>query len=82
MAPVIRRETGGPFQVDPIRAGAEAGKIVQEILTHLINLPGAQVQVTLEIDTRVPGGIPENVVRIVTENAKTLRFTNHGFEPD
>ncbi|ADW21108.1 Swt1 family HEPN domain-containing protein [Thermus scotoductus] len=72
----------GTVTLDPIRAGAEAGKIVQEILTHLINLPGAQVQVTLEIDTRVPGGIPETVVRIVTENAKTLRFTNHGFEPD
>ncbi|MBW6395793.1 DUF499 domain-containing protein [Thermus sp. SYSU G05001] len=72
----------GTVTLDPIRAGAEVGKIVQEILTHLINLPGAQVQVTLEIDTRVPGGIPENVVRIVTENAKTLRFTNHGFEPD
>ncbi|UZX16386.1 Swt1 family HEPN domain-containing protein [Thermus sp. PS18] len=72
----------GTVTLDPIRAGAEAGKIVQEILTHLINLPGAQVQVTLEIDTRVPGGIPENVVLIVTENAKTLRFTNHGFEPD
>ena len=72
----------GTVTLDPIRAGAEAGKIVQEILTHLINLPGAQVQVTLEIDTRVPGGIPENVVCIVTENAKTLRFTNHGFEPD
>jgi hypothetical protein len=30
--------------------------------------------------TRVPDGVPEKVVRTVTENSRTLKFTEHGFE--
>lgn len=72
----------GTVELDPIRAGAEAGRIVQEILVHLANLPGAQVQVTLDIQATTSDGIPDNVVRIVTENAKTLKFKTHSFEPE
>ena len=28
----------------------------------------------------VPQGVPEQVVRVVTENCRTLKFTSHGFE--
>lgn len=31
---------------------------------------------------RLPGGADEHTVRVVTENARTLRFDRHGFEPD
>jgi hypothetical protein len=27
-------------------------------------------------------GVPDNVVRIVTENGRTLKFTTHGFEEE
>lgn len=37
------------------------------------------VHVTVEIQVEVPEGIPENFVRIVTENANTLRLRS-GFE--
>lgn len=70
----------GTVSLDAVRTGAEAGRIAQEILTHLVNVPGAQVQVTLEIEVVAPEGIPENVVRTVTENARTLKFKSHGFE--
>jgi hypothetical protein len=30
----------------------------------------------------VPAGTPENVVRTVTENSRTLKFTTHGFEEE
>jgi hypothetical protein len=30
----------------------------------------------------VPGGTPDNVVRTVTENSRTLKFTNQGFETE
>jgi len=43
---------------------------------------GAQVEVTLEIQAQMPGGASDNVVRIVTENARTLKFTAQGFEPE
>jgi hypothetical protein len=38
--------------------------------------------VTLEIQAQMPEGAPDNVVRIVTENARTLKFTAQGFERD
>jgi hypothetical protein len=41
---------------------------------------GAAVRVTLEIEAEIPRGAPDSVVRIVTENARTLKFTSQGFE--
>ena len=47
-----------------------------------VGLVGADVNVTLEIEATVAAGVPANVVRIVTENGKTLKFTQQGFERD
>ena len=35
-----------------------------------------------EIEADIPAGAPDNVVRTVTENSRTLRFTQQGFERD
>lgn len=51
-------------------------------IAHLSGLVGAGVTVTLEIQANVPGGAPHNVVRTVTENCQTLKFTDQGFESD
>lgn len=64
------------------RAGRDAARIAEEVISHLDSLPGASVKVTLEIAAEVPGGVPENVVRIVTENGRTLKFTSQGFEAE
>jgi hypothetical protein len=40
------------------------------------------VTVTLEIEAEVPAGVPENVIRTVTENGRTLKFTSQGFEEE
>jgi hypothetical protein len=40
------------------------------------------VKVTLEIEATVEAGAPENVVRTVTENSRTLKFTTQGFEEE
>lgn len=74
------RRFHGSVALDPIRAGRDAGKVAEEVIAHLAGLPGARVQVTLEIEATVPEGVPENVQRIVTENSRTLKFTSHGFE--
>ncbi len=54
----------------------------EEVLQHLAALMSADVEVTLEIQARVPDGVPENVVRTVTENARTLKFTSAEFEEE
>jgi len=74
-----RRFHGSVF-LDALRVGADAGKVAQEVIAHLVGLPGAQVRITLEIEATVPGGIPDQVVRTVTENSRTLKFSSHGFE--
>ncbi|HET9014864.1 MAG TPA: hypothetical protein VFN57_04670 [Thermomicrobiaceae bacterium] len=40
------------------------------------------MKITLEIEADVPGGVPDDVMRTVTENARTLKFTGYGFEEE
>lgn len=54
--------------------------MAEEVIAHLAGLPGAQVTVTLEIEAHLPHGAPDNIVRTVTENSRTLKFSSHGFE--
>lgn len=58
----------------------DAGKIAEEVVQHLSSLVGSNVELTLEIRADVPDGVPDNVVRTVTENCRTLKFKNIGFE--
>ena len=47
---------------------------------HVATLPGAEVIVTLEVEVRVPGGIPDDLVRTIAENCGTLKLRSSGFE--
>ena len=80
--PALPKRFHGTVALDPLRPGADAGRVGQEVIAHLSGLPGARVQVTLEIEAIVPEGVPENVARIVTENARTLKVASQGFEPE
>jgi predicted AAA+ superfamily ATPase len=68
--------------LDPTRVGRDASRIADEVVAHLAGLMGSTVKVTLEIEAEIPSGAPENVVRTVTENSRTLKFTSHGFEKE
>jgi len=81
-APACRRRFHGSTELDPVRVGADAGRIGEEVVAHLVGLSRAKVRVTLEIEAEIPDGVPDNVERIVTENCRTLKFTTHGFEPE
>jgi len=61
--------------LDPARTGAAASRIGEEVLAHLVGLDGATVTVTLEIQAEAPAGFPQKIVRTVTENGRTLKFT-------
>jgi hypothetical protein len=79
---VAPRRFYGSVQLDPSRVGRDAGQIAEEVIAHLAGLVGANVTVSLEIHAEVPNGIPDTVVRTVTENSRTLKFTSQGFEED
>jgi hypothetical protein len=68
--------------LDPARVGRDASRIADEVLAHLVGLVGSTVKVTLEIEAEMPSGAPDNVVRTVTENSRTLKFTHQGFEAE
>jgi len=72
----------GTVTLDPARVGRDASRIADEVIAHLAGLVGANVEVTLEIEAEIPSGAPEQVVRTVTENSRTLKFKSQGFESD
>jgi hypothetical protein len=69
LATASRIETAGVSQ-----------RIADEIVAQLTSLVGAKAKVTIEIDVEFPNGIPEDRVRIVSENSNTLKFKGHEFE--
>jgi hypothetical protein len=70
----------GSVKVDAARISRDVASIANEIIQHLASLPDSEVDVTLEIQARVPGGVPGNVVRTVSENCRTLKFSSQHFE--
>jgi hypothetical protein len=76
------RRFHGSVALDPTRVGRDAGRIADEVIAHLAGLVGASVKVTLEIEAEIEAGAPEQVVRTVTENSRSLKFTSHGFEQE
>jgi len=81
-SPVKPKRFHGSVDLDQERVGRDAGRIAEEVISHLTGLVGSKVRVTLEIEAEVPDGAPDAVVRTVTENARTLKFTSHGFEKE
>ena len=70
----------GTAVLDTTRVGRDASRIAEEVIAHLAGLVGARVTVTIEVEAEIPDGAPDHVVRTVTENSRTLKFTSHGFE--
>ncbi len=66
--------------LDPDRVGRDAGKIADEVLSHLSALPGVKLKVSVEIEAEIPEGASEDVQRTVSENVGVLKFDSHGFE--
>ena len=72
----------GSINLDPIRAGRDAQQVIEEVVQHLTSLPNVTVEVTMEIQAATSDGVPDNIVRTITENCRTLGFTSQGFEEE
>ena len=70
------------MNLDPERVGRDASRIADEVIAHLAGTIGAEVTVTLEIDASLPDGASDPTVRTVTENSRTLKFSNFAFEEE
>jgi hypothetical protein len=80
-APQLRRFHGS-VAIDPLRLGRDAAQIAEEVVQHLTRIIDARVEITLEIQANLPEGASEKLVRDVTENCRTLKFKDYGFEED
>ncbi len=79
--PVVKLQTNfGGVKLDPARLNRDAAQVSAEVIQHLTALLDSEVEITLEIQAPVPEGLPDSVVRTVSENCKTLGFDSHGFE--
>lgn len=72
----------GSIDLDPLRVTRDAGLVANEVLQHLASLVGAEMQVTLEVQVQLPDGVPDHVIRTVSENCRTLKFKTHNFEEE
>jgi hypothetical protein len=70
----------GTIKIEPVKMGTTAGNINTEILRHLSGLAGVSMEVSLDIRAAVPNGIPEDIVRTVRENCRTMKFESFEFD--
>ena len=87
-APPADPEPSGPrntrfFGVARVNSGLymkDLTKISQEVIQHLAAPENVDLEISIEITAHKKDGYPDNKVRIVTENARTLKFDSYGFE--
>jgi predicted AAA+ superfamily ATPase len=72
----------GVAEVSPERYARDLTRLSQEVIQHLASVEGAELEIRVEITARHPGGYPDDKVRNVNENARTLKFETYGFEDD
>lgn len=69
-------------KLNPQRLARDIENIANEVILHVGNQVNAELEITLDIQAKIPGGANENTVRTVSENCKTLNFTAFGFEEE
>lgn len=68
------REFNGSVEVNASNAKTRMVEIAQEVINALASDPNANVKVTVEIRAEFPQGVPDQVRRVVSENAASLGF--------
>ncbi|MDQ3654879.1 MAG: AAA+ family ATPase, partial [Chloroflexota bacterium] len=79
-APALLRRYHGSVTIDTTRIVRDASAIADGVIQHLTKVEGARVRVAIEIEAEMPAGAPDDVVRTVMENGRTLKFRSSGFE--
>lgn len=75
---VVKRFYGRKI-ADPVRLVRDAGGIADAVLHELKTHPSAQVKVVIEVEATDDEGFGEDVQRVVSENARTLKFDEQEF---
>lgn len=70
----------GVYEVDPERYSRDLNRLSQEILQHLSSIDGVDLDITIEIHAAVKEGFAADKIRVILENARSLKFKNSSFE--
>jgi predicted AAA+ superfamily ATPase len=70
----------GRVKLDPQRVNKDMGLIVEEVIERLTSQISCEVEVTVEIQAKKADGFDESTIRTISENSRTLKFENYGFE--
>ena len=67
-------------KLDNTRVNRDVQNYLQEIIQHLMAVDGSQVELKLDVEVIAPKGIPATTVRTVSENCRTLKIEDFGFD--
>jgi hypothetical protein len=79
LPPQLRRFHAS-VNLDPLRLGRDASRIAEEVVQHFSSIVGCKVHATLDLQVELPENASDKLVRDVTENCRTLKFGDYGFE--
>ena len=66
--------------LDSTRVIKNISGLMDEVINHLTAINGASVEIKLIVDANIPEGTPHSIVRTITENCKTLKVEDFGFD--
>jgi hypothetical protein len=66
--------------LDNTRINRDVQRLMEEVISHLTSVDGAQAKISLEVDVTIPNGLSHQIVRTVSENCQTLKVQSFGFE--
>jgi hypothetical protein len=70
----------GRVTIDPQRVNREMNLVVEEVVQRLTSQVGCEVEIALEIKAEYTDGFDDQTVRTISENSRTLKFEDFGFE--
>ncbi|WP_165177033.1 hypothetical protein [Desulfovibrio sp. ZJ369] len=66
--------------LDTTRVNRDVQRIVEEVISQLTMENGVTLNLKLEVEAFAPNGVQQQTVRAVSENCRTLKIDNFGFE--
>jgi len=72
----------GVYEVDPERYSRDLNRLSQEILQHLSSIHGIELDINIEIHAEVKEGFSADKIRVILENARSLKFKQSSFEEE
>jgi predicted AAA+ superfamily ATPase len=66
--------------LDNTRINRDVQRLMEEVVGHLASLDGVQTEISLEVHITTSKGLSPQIVRTVSENCRTLKVRDFGFE--